>query len=178
MGGCPQRTGVLIVTILTKEFNNHDNIKQRRNSKSLKEKWKNIKKESKKKFANEKLEYKTGGGQPIQISINENDLKVKSIVGIAVDGLLNPFDNSIEHEWNKWCPASLKSAKSDELQIRASSKDNKLCSRNKISNYKQKSTKLTQDCRTNINLVSEAKLELINIQIACLQEEHRVKMEE
>ncbi|KAL1488997.1 hypothetical protein ABEB36_014776 [Hypothenemus hampei] len=62
--------------ILTKEFNNHDNIKQRRNSKSLKEKWKNIKKESKKKFANEKLEYyKTGGGQLIQININENDLK-------------------------------------------------------------------------------------------------------
>ncbi|KAL1492519.1 hypothetical protein ABEB36_010760 [Hypothenemus hampei] len=45
-------------------------------------------------------------------------------------------------------------------------------------NFKKKpKTQLTQDCRTNINLVSEAKLELINIQIECVKEEHKMKIE-
>ncbi|KAL1498101.1 hypothetical protein ABEB36_008955 [Hypothenemus hampei] len=99
--------------ILTREFNNH-NLKQNRNSKNLREKWKNIKKDSKKKFSNEKLAtYKRG------------------------DSIITT-------------------------------------SKRKSS----RSTQLTNDCRTKINLVSQAKLELIKLQTKCLQEEHQIKLKE
>ncbi|KAL1516198.1 hypothetical protein ABEB36_000117 [Hypothenemus hampei] len=182
---------------------------------SLVEKYRSII-ECKKSSLNGKLS-KEGGGQPTQIKIDENDIKVKSIVGIGVVGLPNPFDSdgplfslrslqnsennveivveqdndnefnhllqeseSVEKEkfdqidpWHKWCPGSLKEPKSIELQTEES-KNKKSVNASTRKCSKQR----TQDCRTKINLVSEAKLELIKLQKSCFQEEHIAKMQE
>ncbi|KAL1488196.1 hypothetical protein ABEB36_015153 [Hypothenemus hampei] len=43
---------------------------------------------------------------------------------------------------------------------------------------RSKDTQITNDCKTKINLLSQAKLELIILQEKCLQEEHQIKLEE
>lgn len=79
---------------VTKEFNLLNSQKTPRSSKNLKEKWKNVKKDTKKKYALEKQEvFRTGGGKPSQVIINENDETIKSIIGVAATGLNNLFDS-------------------------------------------------------------------------------------
>ncbi|KAL1488218.1 hypothetical protein ABEB36_015175 [Hypothenemus hampei] len=171
------------------------------------------------KRKNELETYKRGGGQPTPIKIDQNDLKVKSIIGVGVTGLPNPFDsdgpliplrsendieiivdcndeqiadllnksnnlektvnNNDENEqiqWDKWSPEDLKKPKSEQLQTNESRKKNSIITTSKRKS--SRSTQLTNDCRTKINLVSQAKLELIKLQTKCLQEEHQIKLKE
>lgn len=66
-----------------------------RTGKKLREKWKNIKKDVRKKFSEEKQElFKTGGGESKVIHISSLDKQIKSIIGdINVVGLTNVFDS-------------------------------------------------------------------------------------
>lgn len=77
---------------LSQEFQNVTGIN--RNAKNLRGKWENLKKETKKKFANAKQElYKTGGGPYAVPKMGSNDLEIQNIVGLASQGLDNTFDN-------------------------------------------------------------------------------------
>ncbi|KAG5895227.1 hypothetical protein JTB14_003444 [Gonioctena quinquepunctata] len=65
-----------------------------RTTKQLRDKWGNLKKETKKKYGDEKVEsFKTGGGPKKVIRFTPLDDKIKSIIGVAVTGDSNPFDS-------------------------------------------------------------------------------------
>lgn len=77
---------------ITKELFNITGVN--RNAKSLREKYKNLKKVTRKKFADQKNEtHKTGGGTPSAINISTMDEELKDILGESVTGLNNDFDS-------------------------------------------------------------------------------------
>ncbi|KAL1488345.1 hypothetical protein ABEB36_014822 [Hypothenemus hampei] len=138
---------------------------------------------------NELKTFKTRGGQPTAIKIGENDLKVKSIIGVGVTGLPNPCNSDgpliplrsendieiiVDSEGNEEQIADLLN-KQDNLEKIANNNDSVITIPKKKST---RATQLTNDCRTKINLVSQAKLDLIKLQTKCLQEEHQAKLEE
>lgn len=75
------------------EFNSKNNDNTFRSVKHLKEKYNNLKKNTKKKFAIEKMNIsKTGGGSYTPISVTDIDLMIKEILGPQVSGLQNSYD--------------------------------------------------------------------------------------
>jgi len=75
------------------EFNSKNNDNTFRSAKHLKEKYNNLKKNTKKKFAIEKMNIsKTGGGSYTPILVTDVDLTIKEILGPQVSGLQNSYD--------------------------------------------------------------------------------------
>ncbi|KAF5306998.1 hypothetical protein FQR65_LT18504 [Abscondita terminalis] len=67
-----------------------------RDWKVLKKKYENLKKRTKKKFADQKCELKkTGGGPPVIIKIDNVDEEIKEILGSRVEGLPSEFGGDI-----------------------------------------------------------------------------------
>ncbi|KAJ8911548.1 hypothetical protein NQ315_012801 [Exocentrus adspersus] len=82
---------------LTAEFN--ANNSQPRDAQTLRRKYENIKKRTKKRYADEKVYLKgTGGGPTKHIKFNSVDESVKSILGTRVTGKASEFDD--DHEIN------------------------------------------------------------------------------
>ncbi|KAK9703158.1 Myb/SANT-like DNA-binding domain [Popillia japonica] len=80
---------------LTEEFNLHEGVVPR-TAKNLKVKFDNIKKTTKKKFANEKQEiFKTGGGSCSSVEITSTDLAIKDILTVGITGLSNLYDSKL-----------------------------------------------------------------------------------
>lgn len=118
---------------ITKEFNAINGTT--RSSKNIKCKYENLKKSAKKKFAVEKRNvYKTGGGTDQPVNITHTDEKIKQIIGISVEGLVNNYDgdsvilevfdeqkeNATQPEfnnWSEWSPAQLELPKSTPLLL-------------------------------------------------------------
>lgn len=76
------------------EFNNKNNDNTFRSAKHLKEKYNNLKKGTKKKFAIEKMNIsKTGGGSYTPILVTDVDLTIKEMLGAQVSGLQNSYDS-------------------------------------------------------------------------------------
>ena len=75
------------------EFNSKNNDNTFRSVKHLKEKYNNLKKNTKKKFAIEKMNIsKTGGGSYTPIAVTDVDLTIKEILGPQISGLQNSYD--------------------------------------------------------------------------------------
>ncbi|CAH1107452.1 unnamed protein product [Psylliodes chrysocephalus] len=92
----------------------------------LREKWSNIKKYS---FKKNEL-YKTGGGNPQVCMITQKDERVKELIGVAVTGLENDYDDdshvhnseqlisgNIDETWATWNPQSLRKPVSEQLSV-------------------------------------------------------------
>lgn len=82
---------------LAKEFNSccGDNY---RDAKVLQNKYLNMKKRSKKRFAEEKKYlYGTGGGPPRNDTITDIDTDIKEIIGPQMTGLISEFDGDQEN---------------------------------------------------------------------------------
>lgn len=75
------------------EFNSKNNGNTFRNAKHLKEKFNNLKKETKRKFALEKINTcKTGGGPFTPVKLTDTNLAIKDILGEQVSRLQNSYD--------------------------------------------------------------------------------------
>lgn len=75
------------------EFNSKNSGNAFRSVKHLKEKYNNLKKETKRKFALEKSNAsKTGGGPFTPIKVTDVNLAIKNILGEQVSGLQNSYD--------------------------------------------------------------------------------------
>lgn len=75
------------------EFNSRNNDNTFRSAKHLKEKYNNLKKSTKKKFATEKMNIsKTGGGSYTPTLVTDIDLTIKEMLGAQVSGLQNCYD--------------------------------------------------------------------------------------
>lgn len=94
-----------------------------RSAKNLNMKYQNIKKTSKKKFAEEKQElYKTGGGKPSVINITPVDNIIKDITGKTSTGLEAVYDSDdvtsrpiAADKWGTWNPVMLREPVSTAL---------------------------------------------------------------
>lgn len=117
---------------IAKEFNALNGTY--RSTKNIKCKYENLKKTAKKKFALEKRNlYKTGGGSEQPVNITSSDEKIKEIIGISLEGLVNNYDSDsfvfevVDEEnkenvmelktenWSGWSPAILKTPMSAKL---------------------------------------------------------------
>ncbi|XP_031345540.1 uncharacterized protein LOC116172463 [Photinus pyralis] len=114
---------------ITNEFNANNDVY--RSCKNIKGKYENLKKNAKKKFATEKRNvYKTGGGVDKPVLITETDQKIKEIIGISLEGLINQFDSDVievvndgadetveSMKWSGWTPDKLKTIKTPVLTV-------------------------------------------------------------
>lgn len=65
-----------------------------RTSANIRGKYENLKKNTKKKFAQEKRNlYRTGGGVEPVVNITKTDEEIKNLLGVSLDGLFNEFDS-------------------------------------------------------------------------------------
>lgn len=76
------------------EFNSKNTRNIFRNAEGLKEKYNNLKKKTKKKITEEKMNIrKTGGGSYNPLTLNETDQIIYEIIGPQIDGLKNNYDD-------------------------------------------------------------------------------------
>jgi len=85
------------------EFNSTNNSNAFRSVKHLKEKYNNLKKDTKRKFALEKINAsKTGGGPFLPVNVTDVNLAIKDILGEQLSGLQNSYDCDSENINSKY----------------------------------------------------------------------------
>ncbi|PSN34257.1 hypothetical protein C0J52_21420 [Blattella germanica] len=156
-------------------------------------KYENIKKRCKRKFADEKQElYKTGGGTSVATKITHVDNIVQQMIGECGTGLLPVLDSddvpTPRHNWATWNPVALKEQISAALVADVDIEEfENTEAEDPIRGEEHKNMKkidLTTDCRLKYAKLSDARSELIKLQIEsakqdiCFKrEEHERKME-
>lgn len=95
---------------IEKQFNSQSQRNVYRNAENLKEKYNNLKKKTKKKYSENKINImKTGGGSYVSPELNEIDKAIYDIIGPQIDGLKNNYDDDRDNSLN--CSSSCTESK-------------------------------------------------------------------
>lgn len=96
--------------LIEKQFNSQSQRNVYRNAENLKEKYNNLKKKTKKKYSEDKINImKTGGGSYVSPELNEIDKAIYDIIGPQIDGLKNNYDDDRDNSLN--CSSSCTESK-------------------------------------------------------------------